>query len=88
VDKRKRVPRAGRETIHILLQSHDLKPWRENMWCVGDLDDEYIENMEDVLSVYERPYSAAHPVVCLDEKPVSLHAACFGLPKPIVSGSR
>jgi transposase len=27
--KRKFVPRAGRETIRILLQSHDLKPWRE-----------------------------------------------------------
>jgi putative transposase len=27
--KRKLVPRAGRETIRILLQDHDLKPWRE-----------------------------------------------------------
>ena len=27
--KRKLVPRAGRETIRILLQSHALKPWRE-----------------------------------------------------------
>jgi hypothetical protein len=27
--KRKLVPRAGREMIRILLQSHDLKPWRE-----------------------------------------------------------
>ena len=27
--KRKLVPRAGRETIRILLLSHDLKPWRE-----------------------------------------------------------
>jgi transposase len=27
--KRKVVPRAGRETIRILLQSHELKPWRE-----------------------------------------------------------
>ena len=27
--KRKLVPRAGRETIRVLLQSHDLKPWRE-----------------------------------------------------------
>jgi putative transposase len=26
--KRKLVPRAGRETIRILLQSHNLKPWR------------------------------------------------------------
>ncbi len=30
--------------------------------------------MEDVLAVYEKPYRAAEPVVCLDEKPVSLHA--------------
>jgi putative transposase len=27
--KRKLVPRVGREAIRILLQSHDLQPWRE-----------------------------------------------------------
>ena len=27
--KRKLVPRVGRETIRILLQHHDLQPWRE-----------------------------------------------------------
>lgn len=27
--KRKLVPHVGRETIRILLESHDLKPWRE-----------------------------------------------------------
>ena len=27
--KRKMAPRVGRETIRILLQSHELKPWRE-----------------------------------------------------------
>ncbi len=27
--KRKLVPRAGRETIRVLLENHDLKPWRE-----------------------------------------------------------
>ena len=27
--KRKLAPQVGRETIRILLQSHDLKPWRE-----------------------------------------------------------
>jgi putative transposase len=26
--KRKLVPRVGRETVRILLESHDLKPWR------------------------------------------------------------
>jgi hypothetical protein len=27
--KRKLVPRVGRETIRVLLSSHDCKPWRE-----------------------------------------------------------
>src|ERR1043165_6958567 len=30
--------------------------------------------MEDVLEVYERPYDQQEPVVCLDEKPITLHA--------------
>jgi hypothetical protein len=40
---------------------------------VADLTDEYLENMEEVLEIYERPYNPSEPVVCLDEKPVSLH---------------
>ena len=43
------------------------------MWCVAELDDAYIAKMEDVLALYEKPYKAAEPVVCLDEKPVALH---------------
>ena len=34
--RRKLAPPVGRETIRILLQSHDLKPWREkNVVCSG-----------------------------------------------------
>jgi hypothetical protein len=44
------------------------------MWCIPQLDAEYVRKMEDVLAVYEKPYNQAEPVVCLDEKPVSLHA--------------
>src|SRR5499425_77037 len=44
------------------------------MWCVAELDAEYLRKMEDVLAVYEKPYRASEPVVCLDEKPVFLHA--------------
>ena len=44
------------------------------MWCVAELNDEYIAKMEDVLETYEKPYDPAEPVVCLDEKPVTLHA--------------
>jgi transposase len=43
------------------------------MWCVAELDDEYIAKMEDVLEILEKPYNPAEPVVCLDEKPVTLH---------------
>jgi DDE superfamily endonuclease len=41
---------------------------------VAELDKEYIRKMGDVLAVYEKPYDPAEPVVCLDEKPVSLQA--------------
>ena len=44
------------------------------MWCVADLNEKYIDNMEDTLETYERPYDPQEPVVCLDEKPVTLHA--------------
>jgi hypothetical protein len=44
------------------------------MWCVAELDEEYIRKMEDVLETYEQPYDPKEPVVCLDEKPVTLHA--------------
>jgi hypothetical protein len=41
---------------------------------VADLDKAYIAKMEDVLELYEQPYHPEQPVVCLDEKPVTLHA--------------
>src|ERR1017187_556196 len=44
------------------------------MWCIAELDQAYIQKMEDVLAVYEKPYNPAQPVVCLDEKPIPLHA--------------
>ena len=44
------------------------------MWCVADLDEAYIAKMENVLETYEQPYDPQQPVVCLDEKPVTLHA--------------
>jgi hypothetical protein len=44
------------------------------MWCVAELNDEYIAKMEDVLETYEKPYDPKAPVVCLDEKPITLHA--------------
>jgi hypothetical protein len=38
------------------------------MWCIGRITEEYRERMYDVLGLYAKPYNAAEPVVCLDEK--------------------
>ena len=55
------------------------------MWVVADLDDDYIAKMEDVLELYERPYDRQQPVVCFDEKPVTLHAE-LRPPSPALPG--
>ncbi len=41
---------------------------------MADLTDQYLASMEEVLEIYERPHNPSEPVVCLDEKPVTLHA--------------
>ena len=43
------------------------------MWCVAELNEDYIRRMEDILAVYEKPLTEREPVVCMDEKPVVLH---------------
>ena len=43
------------------------------MWRVAEVNKAYLERMDDVLEIYERPYNPQEPVVCLDEKPVVLH---------------
>jgi hypothetical protein len=42
------------------------------MWCVPRIDQPFVDRMEDVLEIYARPYDAAEPVVCIDERPVQL----------------
>lgn len=72
-EKRDLIDRSiSREQIRIILQEHELKPWQEKMWCIGKMDAEYVERMEDILDVYQRPYDDKYPVVCVDEKPVAL----------------
>jgi transposase len=41
------------------------------MWCVPDIDQEFVVRMEDVLELYARRFKES-PVVCLDERPVQL----------------
>ena len=54
-------------------KKRDLQPHRQVAWVIPpDHDGEYVACMEDVLTVYERPYDPACPVVCMDEQPVQL----------------
>lgn len=48
-------------------------------------DADFVACMEDVLDLYERPYDARFPVVCMDEQPVQLIGETR-LPLPMLPG--
>ena len=62
----------SRETVRRRLGENDLKPWRKKMWCVPQLDAEYVARMEDVLDLYAEEPDPQRPVVCFDESPIQL----------------
>ena len=46
-----------------------MKPWLWKMWCIPpECDAEFVCAMENVLTVYKRPFDPSRPVVCFDEK--------------------
>jgi transposase len=62
----------SRETVRRRLAENALKPWRQKMWCIPEVNGEFVARMEDVLDLYAEPPDAKHPVVCFDESPVQL----------------
>jgi hypothetical protein len=44
------------------------------MWCIGELTQEYRQRMYHLLALYEQPFDAREPVVCIDEKSLQLIA--------------
>ena len=62
----------SRETVRRRLAENDLKPWRKKMWCVPQVDAEYVAGMEDVLDLYAEEPDPQRPVVCFDESPIQL----------------
>src|ERR1700712_4683458 len=63
---------VSRETVRRRLAEDDLKPWRRDMWCIPQVDGEYVARMEDVLDLYAEPADPKRPVVCFDESPTQL----------------
>jgi transposase len=62
----------SRETVRRRLAENDLKPWRKDMWCIPEVDAEYVARMEDVLDLYAEEPDPKRPVVCFDESPTQL----------------
>ena len=54
------------------LAENDLKPWRRDMWCIPQVDGNYVARMEDVLDLYAEKPDPKRPVVCFDESPTQL----------------
>ena len=56
------------------------------MWCIGELTHEYRQRMHHLLALYEQPFDAREPVVCIDEKSLQLIAHSRA-PLPMASGA-
>ena len=64
--------KLSRETVRRRLAENHLKPWRRKMWCIPQVDAEYVARMEDVLDLYAEEVDPQRPLVCFDESPVQL----------------
>src|SRR5438477_4764372 len=60
------------ETVRRRLAENGLKLWRKDMWCIPQIDAEYVARMEDVLDLYGEASDPKRPVVCFDESPIQL----------------
>ena len=50
------------------VKKNELKPWLKEEWCIPPkANAAFVSHMEEVLSVYQRPYDERFPLVCLDE---------------------
>ena len=63
---------VSRETVRRRLAENDLKPWRKDMWCIPQVDADYVARMEDVLDLYAEAPDPKRPVACFDESPIQL----------------
>jgi transposase len=74
------------QTARRVLKKNDLKPWLRKQWVIPPkANAEFVWRMEDVLSVYTRPYDPKRPQVCMDEVSKQLLAETRE-PLPIAPG--
>ncbi|MDI6797037.1 MAG: IS630 family transposase [Desulfatibacillaceae bacterium] len=62
------APRVSHMTVQRGIKKNELKPHLRKYWKIPPKENAaFVANMEDVLAVYQRPYDADIPVVCMDE---------------------
>ena len=62
----------SRETVRRRLAENELKPWRQDTWCIPEVNGSFVACMEDVLDLYAETPDPQRPVVCFDESPTQL----------------
>ncbi len=68
------------------VQKNELKPWLKSMWCIPpEQDSAFVAAMEQVLTVYQRPYDALFSVVNMDEQPIQF-VSHSQIPLPVRPG--
>jgi hypothetical protein len=73
---------VSRETVRRRLAENHLKPWRKEMWCIPQVDAEYVGRMEDVLDLYAETHDPKRPVVCFDESRSGSSVRCDSRSQP------
>ena len=84
------VESISTSTIRKILQSNNLKPWRNHMWLSSKSprDEEFYQRVENVIDLYTRDLKPEEIVLCVDEK-TSLQPRTRGCDtKPALTGNR
>jgi hypothetical protein len=53
-------------------RKNELTPWRKDMWCIPQVDGEFVARVEDVLDLYAEVPDRKRSVVRFDESPTQL----------------
>lgn len=51
---------------------NESRPELKRQWCIGQVNGQYLQRLERLLTRYARPHDPPFPVVCFDERPCFL----------------
>lgn len=66
------VQQISQTEVGRILKKTRFRPHLKKPRCIGAISAEYLARMEDLLLLYNLPYDARRPVICLDELSIQL----------------